>query len=219
MPPDSLESSGAISSSPRSPCQPCLTCPIWLTLGAFKLQHKNSIDIEGVLALFWGSGRRARPPASVPSLQLLVRPSAFATSPRPQRRPSKEWDSVLCGGPRCGHPSWPWRAGGVGLGGLLPHCRPPLHMLSTTFPVCASSASPPCARSIYTTFPQVDSRACDGKAVTSRTTSWPAETAPGYHHHPPLPSSDCELAESLLNSDPTLIENSTKEHSDCRWWT
>ena len=93
----------------------------------------------------------------------------------------------------------------------LPCCRRPLHMLSTTFPVCASSASPPCARSIYIPFPQVDSRACDGKAVTSssssssrRATSWPAETAPGYHHHPPtLPSSDCELAESLLNSDPS----------------
>ena len=104
-------------------------------------------------------------------------------------------------------------ASGMPLGGQVvvwPRCSRPAaacaaHLLSTTFPVCPlpRHRAPP----VYLyPVPQVDSRACDGKAVTSRKTSWTAETAPGYHHHhhphPCLPR-DCELAESLLNSDPS----------------
>ena len=114
---------------------------------------------------------------------------------------------ILCGRPRCGHRAchlaarWP-----CGLGArALPAAACAAHLLSTTFPVCPlpRHRAPP----VYLyPVPQVDSRACDGKAVTSRKTSWTAETAPGYHHHhhphPCLPR-DCELAESLLNSDPS----------------
>ena len=113
---------------------------------------------------------------------------------------------ILCGRPRCGHRACHlaarWRCG-LGARASCSLCS--AHLLSTTFPVCPlpRHRAPP----VYLyPVPQVDSRACDGKAVTSRKTSWTAETAPGYHHHhhphPCLPR-DCELAESLLNSDPS----------------
>ena len=113
---------------------------------------------------------------------------------------------ILCGRPRCGHRACHlaarWRCG-LGARASCSLCS--AHLLSTTFPVCPlpRHRAPP----VYLyPVPQVDSRACDGKAVTSRKTSWTAETAPGYHHHhhphPRLPR-DCELAESLLNSDPS----------------
>ena len=69
-------------------------------------------------------------------------------------------------------------ASGMPLGGQVavwPRCSRPAaacaaHLLSTTFPVCPlpRHRAPP----VYLyPVPQVDSRACDGKAVTSKTTS------------------------------------------------